>query len=354
MKRLERLRSALREKGLDGLIVTNPTHVLYLTGFSGGEGLAIVGQNVAQLLVDFRYVEQAERESPGWERIKVPQRLRDTLAETLQKDGFQRVGVEASHLTVEQWQSWRDFFPNLVWEATTGLVEDLRLVKEEAEISAIRQAAELTDRAFEHILGFLRPGVTEREVALELEFFLRKEGASGVSFPLIVAAGPNGSMPHHQPGTRPLAPGDLVVIDMGCVVDHYCSDFTRTVALKPVSSQAREIYEVTLRAQQAGLAAIRAGVACRDADAAARQVINEAGFGEYFGHGLGHGVGLEIHERPRLGPTGEETLAANMVVTVEPGIYLPGVAGVRIEDLVRVTPDGIQDFTAATKDLIEL
>ncbi len=323
-------------------------NVRWLTGFTGTSGLAIVGPGRREFLTDFRYTERAEQEvGDDFERITVEGRLIPALAERL--DG--RVGFDDATTSVRSLTKLSD---GIAEEAalmpTTGLVERLRRSKDEGEVAAIAEASRLADEVFEWIAARGLAGRTEREVALAAETRMRELGAEP-AFPAIVASGPNGALPHAEPGSREIAAGELVVIDMGAKLDGYCSDGTRTFASGEVGAEEREVYELVRAAQAAGLDAVRAGVGAADADAAARDPIEAAGQGERFGHGLGHGVGLEVHEAPRLGKTSEDVLAAGDVVTVEPGVYLPGRFGVRIEDLVVVEESGLRNLSQTSKEL---
>jgi Xaa-Pro aminopeptidase len=351
--RAERLSELVVQAGLDALLITDLVNVRYVTGYSGSNGLALVGPRTRSFLTDFRYVEQAAVEvHPSFHRRRAPQDLLDSVSESLPGDGI-RLGFEDARMSVRQHAQLRELLPSRVeLVPAAGLVERLRAVKEPEEIEAIRAATELADAACEQLLQDGLVGRTEREVVIALEYDMRKRGAQGPSFDSIVAAGPQGALPHAQPRDVAIASGDLVVIDWGAQVDGYCSDCTRTVAAGAADSEAEAVYELVLEAQLAGLGAVRAGQSGRGADAVARGVIEAGGHGERFGHGLGHGVGLDIHESPRLSQRSEDELRAGNIVTVEPGIYVPGRFGVRIEDLVLVTEDGCEILTAIPKRLM--
>jgi Xaa-Pro aminopeptidase len=353
-ERVDRLSELLRERELDALVVTNLTNVRYLTGFTGTSGACLVGEGVRTFLTDFRYVEQAERQVHGFERASAGRDLLGAVCEHLSNAGTRRVGFEDHHLTVHQHTRLRERLADEVELAPAGeLVEQLREVKDADELAAIRAAADLAMEVLEELgkAGFR--GRTEREVKGDLELAMRSRGAEP-SFDTIVAAGRNGALPHATAGDDGIEPGALVVVDMGCLVDGYCSDCTRTFASGALSDDAEAVYEVVLGAQERALEAVRAGAACREVDAVARDLIEAAGYGDRFGHGLGHGVGLEVHEGPRLTQSVEESerLSAGNVVTVEPGIYLPGELGVRIEDLVVVGEDGPEILTPFPKSLL--
>lgn len=352
--RLDRLRARLAEHGVDAFVTAYGANRRYMSGFTGSAGMAVVLPSAAVLLVDGRYTEQARQQAPGWD-VRQVDAFYEALAEVLAEAGVRRCGFEEQRVSYYGWRQLQEKAGAVEWVPLAPTVERLRAVKEPHELAAMRRAIALADRAFTYILDELQPGVSERDVALKLEVFMRREGAEAVSFPPIVASGPNAALPHARPTRRALQPGDVVILDFGCVVDGYCSDLTRTVFLGPAGDRGREIYDLVLRAQEAGLDALRPGAVGRDVDGAAREVIKGAGYGSRFGHGLGHGVGLEVHEDiPRLSQRSETVLAAGMVTSVEPGIYIPGWGGVRIEDLAVVTEDGCQVLSAAPKELMEL
>jgi Xaa-Pro aminopeptidase len=351
--RAERLAGLVDDAGLDALLVTGLVNVRYLTGYTGSNGIALIGARTRAFVTDFRYVEQAAAEvHSSFDRRRGTLDLLGGIADLLPA-GEVRLGVEDGQMTVRRHRRLRELLPGRVELVDgTGLVERLRRIKEPEEIEAIGAAARLADAACERLLRDGLIGRTEREVAIALEHDMRERGARRPSFDSIVAAGPHGALPHAQPRDVPIRRGDLVTIDWGASLDGYCSDCTRTVAAGPVGEDAERIYQTVLDAQMAGLGAVRAGVTGRETDTVARTLIEAAGHGDEFGHGLGHGVGLEVHEAPRLAQASEDTLAAGNVVTVEPGIYVPGRHGVRIEDLVVVTDDGCEILTGMTKRLV--
>jgi Xaa-Pro aminopeptidase len=349
--RADRLVEQLRERELDLLLVTNLVNVRYLSGFTGTNGLCLVGPDERLFVTDFRYVERAQAEVPDFERVRGKQDLLGDAAERLTG----RVGFEDQHMSVRTHKRLADMLPDGVELVPAGgIVEDLRAVKEESEVQAMREAARLTDEMYEYIASRGLVGRTEREVAVDTEREMRARGAEDPSFPSIIAAGPHGALPHATPGDREIGPDTLVIVDMGCIVDGYCSDCTRTFATGSLSDEQSSVYELVLAAQEESLAAVRAGAECKAVDAVARDKISAAGHGDQFGHGLGHGVGLEIHEGPRLAQSAEGTLAVGNAVTVEPGVYVPGAFGVRIEDLVVVTDDGSEVLSHFPKPLITL
>jgi Xaa-Pro aminopeptidase len=343
----DRLAAGLAERELDLMLVTEIVNVGYLTGFGGTNGACVCGPETRLFLTDFRYAERAGTEVEGWEVLTV----RDDWLGGIAAHLSGRVGFEDDHVSVRLLERLRGKLPDgaeLV--AAGGPVERLRRVKDAEELKAIAAAAELADEAWRWSLERGLAGRSEREVARAAEARIRELGGEP-SFPAIVAAGPNGALPHAEPGEREIGPGELVVFDMGARLDRYCSDGTRSFAVGEPDERGREAYEAVLAAQAAALEAVAAGVGGEQLDGVARESIAAAGYGERFGHGLGHGVGLEVHEAPRVSPRSEDVLEANEVVTIEPGIYLPGELGVRIEDLVVVTEDGCRDLSGLPKEL---
>ena len=348
MTRGGRLAELVAEKELDQLFVSDLVNVRYLTGFTGTNGACLVGADELIFFTDFRYTERAKYEvAPEWECPEAERELVPQIAARMSG----RVGFEDAKLSVRQLARLEAAIGDDVGLVPAGdLVEQLRIVKEPDELERIAAAAELTDGVYEWVLEPGLTGRTERDVARACEARLRELGAEP-SFPPIVAAAENGALPHAEPAERVIGPGELVVFDMGALLDGYCSDCTRTFATGEVGDEAREIYELVQRAQAAALEAVRPGASGMEVDAVAREIISEAGHGDHFGHGLGHGVGLEVHEGPRLATTSEDELQEGNVVTVEPGVYLPGRLGVRIEDLVVVTGDGYRNLSGLSKDL---
>jgi Xaa-Pro aminopeptidase len=351
--RTERLLGELDESGLDALLVTELTGVRYLTGYTGSNGLALVGPDRRLFVTDFRYVEQAAEEvDPGFERVRAPQDLLESVGELIGGQGRVRLGFDDVHTSVRDHARLAELVEERAELVPAGgLVERLRRVKEPAEVELISAATQVADEALEELLAGGLIGRTERELALSLEILMRERGAEGPAFETIIAAGGHGALPHAQPRDVAVQAGQMVVIDWGARMNGYCSDCTRTVATGRVEDEAREAYELVRHAQLTGLQAVRAGRNGREVDAEVREIIEEAGYGERYGHGLGHGVGLDIHEAPRLSQRSEDTLEAGNVVTVEPGVYLPGRFGVRIEDLVVVGEQGCLVLTGVGKDL---
>jgi Xaa-Pro aminopeptidase len=350
--RADRLTERLAAAEVDAVLITDLINVRYLTGYTGSNGLALIAPNTRAFVTDFRYVEQAAEEvDPGFDRLKASVDLLEAIKDAL-APGELRLGFEEAHVSVRAHARLRELLPDRIeLIGVRGLVEELRAVKEPGEVAAIRAAAELAGAAFERLIAGGLVGRTERDLAVELEFEMRRQGAERPSFEPIVAAGSHGALPHASPRDVEVRRGEMVVIDWGAQLEGYCSDCTRTVAAGESTEHGAEIYGLVLEAQLAGLEAVAPGAGGRDVDGEARRLIEAAGHGEHFGHGLGHGVGLDIHEDPRLAQRSDAVLEAGNVVTVEPGVYLPGDLGVRIEDLVVVTEAGREILTPLTKDL---
>jgi Xaa-Pro aminopeptidase len=346
--RVARVLETLAERELDALLVTNLVNLRWLTGFTGSNGMAVIGPDVRRFVTDFRYLTQADAEvSADWEH-----EIATDLFERAVRELPPLVGFDDGHVTVREHERLLELVPGGVELASAGgLIEELRLVKDAEEIDKVRAAARLADAALTEVLDAGIVGKTEQQVALDLEFAMRRRGAQSASFDPIVAAGEHGALPHAKPRDVPIPEGTLVVIDWGAMLDGYASDCTRTVATGEIDARDREVYELVRRAQAAALDAVRPGPLGKEVDAIARSIIDAAGHAEHFGHGLGHGVGLEIHEGPRLSKQGEIPLAAGQIVTVEPGVYVPGGVGVRIEDLVAITADGHDVLSSLPKEL---
>lgn len=352
LHRLNKLQAFLAEQQLDAMLVSKPENRLYYSGFTGSSGLLVITGKQALLITDARYVEQAGKQATHYDIIQHGTPLEETLLRVIVKTGSKRIGFESNHLTVQQFEKLVQLSPDLEWRGQT--IDSLRQIKDEREIAVLRKAAALADAAFQHLLPLLKPGLAEKEIALELEYFMRRSGADKNAFDFIVASGTRSSLPHGVASEKLLQRGELLTLDFGCVYENYCSDITRTVALGNVDSQLAHIYEIVRQAQQAALQTLRPGLKACEADKVARDIIVCHGYGQYFGHGLGHGVGLAIHEEPRLAPSGNTVLEPGMIVTVEPGVYLPGLGGVRIEDTVLITAGGCERLTVSSKDFIKI
>jgi Xaa-Pro aminopeptidase len=351
--RADRVADALAAREADVLVVTDLVNVRWLTGFTGSNAAAVVGrEGTRRFVTDFRYLTQsAEEVDPAWER-EIAVDLLAGVVKGLPGSGELRVAFDDAHMSVKDHGRLAGMLRvGIELVPAGGAIETLRAVKDADELEAIRAAARLADGALTEVLGRGLVGRTEREVALDLEFTMRRMGAQAASFPPIVAAGEHGALPHATPREVPIPAGTLVVVDWGAQLDGYASDCTRTYATGDIDPRDGQVYELVLQAQEAALAAMRPGPTGREVDAVARSIIDAAGHAEHFGHGLGHGVGLDVHEGPRLSKQGETALAAGMVVTVEPGVYVPGAVGVRIEDLVIVTDDGAEVVSSLPKEL---
>lgn len=350
--RIESLRRQLQERELDAFLVSQPENRRYISGFTGSAGYAVVTPKEAFLLVDFRYTEQAAQQAPGYQVQRITGRLEEDLPNLLPQVGGKRWGFESAHLTVSLYDKVCPVFEQagIALQGLEGVVESIRAVKDEQEQEFLRQAVRLTDEAFAHLLEWVRPGVTEQQAAWEIEKYIREHGGEELAFPTIVGGGPNGAMPHHETGERPLQAGEPIVIDMGAVCGGYHADMTRTIVLGEPDERFWAIYSLVRTAQERAEAGMRAGASGVEVDRLAREVIANAGYGEQFGHGLGHGVGLATHEPLRLSALSTDTLPVGATITVEPGIYLPGWGGVRIEDVVLVHEDHAEVLTSSTKE----
>ncbi len=351
-QRLVGLRKLIAKQGLDAILVTKPENRRYFSGFTGSSGMLLISDQQQILFTDFRYIEQAKIQAPEYQIVRHGTSIFDILTDTINKLAFVRVGFESDFITWDTHQKLTQYLN------TVGLrpinLDALRGVKDQSELNLIQQAVQIADAAFDHILTIIRPGITELEIALELEYQMRKLGSEKPAFDTIVASGFRGALPHGQASEKIIESGDFITMDFGAIYHGYHSDMTRTVVAGKASNKQREIYNIVLDAQLAGVKAVSAGKTGQEIDQIARQIITDAGYAEYFGHALGHGVGLAIHEEPRLSSASTTELTANMVVSVEPGIYLPEWGGVRIEDLVVVSTAGCTVLTTSNKKLIEL
>ncbi len=349
------LGARLHDRQIDALLVTDLVNVRYLTGFTGSNAQALVGTDEAVFMTDGRYAEQARNEVEGAERLTYERTYLSTVADRVRAAGVKRLGIEAAHMSVADHAKLSEVLDSAAeLVPVDGLAEGLRQVKDAAELELLRRAQAATDAAFEGVLDLLGVGVTEQWVARELERLMLGDGADDLAFDPIVAFGENAAEPHHVPGRRALEEGDVIKLDFGARTGGYHADMTRTVAFGSPAPELRKIHDVVRQAQQAGIDAVRAGASGTAVDAASREVIEAAGYGERFVHGLGHGVGLQIHELPWLGKGRDTALPEGSVVTVEPGIYIPGLGGVRIEDMVEVTDDGCRVIGTSSRELIEL
>ena len=351
-KNMNKIRSVLKEKNLDGILLYKPENRRYTSGFTGSVGYALITETDAKFITDFRYIQQAAAQCEGFEIVEISGTK--TVANILNDLHIHQLGIEEDFMTYGQFTKFTAELEDAHMVPLEGAILKLRSVKMPGEIENIEKAAHIADKAFEHILGFIKPGLTESDIALELEFFMRKKGASKLSFDSIVASGKRSSLPHGVASDKIVELGDMITLDFGCVYKGYCSDMTRTVVLGKADNRQREIYDTVLEAQVTSLEAVRPGITGAELDTIARDIINDSGYGQYFGHGLGHGVGLEVHELPHVNARGNVPMEPGMVITIEPGIYIPDFGGVRIEDLVSVTDSGYKVLSKSTKEFIEL
>ena len=352
----KRLQEVLKQQQIAAMLVSDGYNMRYLSGFRGATGYLYISKQRQVLLTDSRYTTQASAEAADYEIKEVGngQGYAEVLLTLLKEEGIVRLGFEDTHIIYGELRKLQETCGDVEWLPLGESLNRLRMVKTAAELDCLRRAEAIGDKAFSYILEHIRPGVTELQIAAKLDYFMKEQGAAGNSFDTIVASGIHSALPHAIPSQKEIRKGDFVTLDFGCVFCGYCSDMTRTVMVGTAKAKQREIYETVLNAQLAALAVIKPGLTGFEVDKIAREVITEAGYGAYFGHGLGHSVGLFIHENPRLSPKDQERLQANVVYTVEPGIYLPGFGGVRIEDMVVVTENGYENFTHSPKALIEL
>ena len=351
--RLQKLRQGLAEKEIEAIFISQPENRYYLSGFDGSSGYLLITLQDAILATDFRYLEQAKTQAPDYEIFRISGELEDWLPKLVADPQLRRLGFEADHITFALYKQLSDILDKaesmLGFVPVDGLVESLRAIKEPEEIELITKAAEVSDSAFEYIEGVIQVGMTEKEVAWEIEKFLRQNGSQTIPFDNIVASGPNSALPHAKPSQRAIQSGEPVVIDIGARVEGYSSDLSRTICLGTGDDTFNKLYDIVLGAQLAAMAAIREGMTGDKADSSARRVIKKANYGEAFGHSLGHGIGLAPHESPRLGPNSTELLTSGMVFTIEPGVYLAGWGGIRIEDTVVMESGKIRVISKARK-----
>ncbi|MFJ5765779.1 M24 family metallopeptidase [Lysinibacillus sp. NPDC093210] len=353
MLKLQKLRKTLQEQNIDGILITNGYNRRYMTGFTGTAGVAIVSQNDAVFITDFRYTEQAAAQIKDFRIVQHEVTLLEEIATQVKAMGIKSLGFEKDTVSFGTYELYKSVIQaDLV--PVSGLIEKIRLIKTEQEINIIKVACEIADHAFTHILDFIKPGKTELEVSNELEFFMRQQGATQSSFDTIVASGLRSALPHGVATNKVIEKGDFVTLDFGALYNGYISDITRTVAVGEPSEKLVEMYNTVLASQLLSLEKVGPGLTGIQADAIARDYLTEKGYGEAFGHSLGHGIGLEVHEGPGLSKRSETVLEPGMAVTIEPGVYVPGVGGVRIEDDILITESGNELLTHSTKELIIL
>lgn len=352
MTQINSIRKMLNEKNLEAILIFNPENRQYVSGFTGSAGYVLISENVQLFMTDFRYIGQAQKETDGYEIVEIS---RDNPVTDILKDyDFKTLGIEDDYITYEQFLNFDEKLENTKLVPLKRSLVELRSVKSLEEVDKIQKAAEIADKAYEHIIQKIQPGMREIDIALDLEYFMKNLGASKVSFDTIVASGYRSALPHGVASEKTLEKGDMVTIDFGCVYQGYCSDMTRSFVLGRATEQQREIYNTVLQAQVTALEAVKPGKTGKELDESAREIIKNKGYGKYFGHGLGHGVGLEVHELPHVNQLGEKPMEPGMVITIEPGVYIPEFGGVRIEDLLVVTEDGFKVLSNTPKELIEV
>ncbi|MGM0898147.1 MAG: M24 family metallopeptidase [Bacillota bacterium] len=348
--KLMKLREQMQKRELDSLLVTNPYNLRFITGFTGTAGLALITPNDAWFITDFRYTEQAGEQVKEFKVVQAQKGLLDEVARIAQEAAVERLAFEQDYMTFATYSQYKEKL-SATLEPVSGLIEKLRMVKTPEEIEVLKAAAKIADDAFEHICTYIKPGMTELQVSNELEFFMRSQGATSSSFDIIVASGLRSALPHGVASDKEIEQGDLITLDFGALYNGYVSDITRTIAVGEPSDKLKEIYQVVLDSQVLALEKIKPGMTGIEADAIARDYIKAKGYGEAFGHSTGHGIGLEVHEGPGLSFRSETVLEPGMAVTVEPGIYLPGIGGVRIEDDILITETGNERLTHSSKEL---
>ncbi len=350
--RIDKLRLLLKEKDMDAVLVTKRENYVYLSGFNGSSAHLIITQNDAFLVTDFRYVEQAVKQAPLYEIIEYKDSILVTINNVIKTKGIDILGFEEDHVTCKSYREFEEKLNVKEIKPLAGMIDNLRMKKDKGELELIKKAVKIADDAFSHILGYIKPGVKEIEVAAELEYFIKKQGARGVSFDTIVASGYRSALPHGVASEKAIEQGDAVTMDFGAIYEDYCSDMTRTVFVGKPDEELSKIYNIVLSAQQSAVRGAKKGLTGKEIDSIARDLISKEGYGDCFGHGLGHGVGLEIHEEPRLSLKGSIIMDDGMVVTVEPGIYIPGLGGVRIEDMIVINGDNPLVLTGSSREMI--
>lgn len=350
--KIKNLRKVMNQKGLDAVVVLSPYNRRYLSNFTGSSGSLLITMDAAFLITDFRYIQQATSQSKDFEIVNQSGPMIGKINEMIKEGKLSHVGVEADLISYNEYQALNT--TNVELSSIEGVIEAIRMTKDDFEIQQIQKAADIADETYEHILKWVKPGMTENEVNNEMEMFMRSKGATCSSFDTIVASGHRGALPHGVASNKVIEEGDMITLDYGALYEGYVSDITRTFAIGEPKEEMKKIYNIVLESQLASLEQIKPGMTGKEADTIARDIIKSYGYGDQFGHSLGHGIGLEVHEGPGLSQKSDFVLEENMCITIEPGIYVEGLGGVRIEDDVLVTKNGLQRFTKSSKDLIIL
>ncbi|WP_138753394.1 M24 family metallopeptidase [Paenibacillus sinopodophylli] len=353
-ERVKRLRQLMEEHRFEAILIGSEYNRRYISGFTGSSGMVLITPNKSYLLTDFRYRSQAPQQAEGFQIVEHGASPLVDVRDILSEEKLSKLAFEQDHVVYSEFTAWTKLLSGITLEPSSGIVEQLRQIKDEAELQVMQEAADLADSTFNHILKLIRPGVRETDIALEMEVYMRSHGATSSSFDTIVASGERSALPHGVASDRIIGNNEFVKLDFGAYYNGYCSDLTRTVVVGTPTDKHLEIYNIVLEAQLHALANIKPGMSGREADALTRDIITKYGYGDLFGHGTGHGLGMEIHEAPRLSKLSETILTPGMTVTVEPGIYVPGFGGVRIEDDIVITETGIKILTSSPKDLITL
>jgi Xaa-Pro aminopeptidase len=349
--RIDKLREQMERNNVEATLITSSENRFYFSNFRGSSGVLLITKSESFLLTDFRYTDQANEEAQLYEVIDHERNLYPVISKIIQQNDITNLGIEFETLPVDDYLNLKEILPMTSFYKMDTSIFDIRMFKDEQEICYLKEAVSICDQSFEHILSFIKPGMSEKEIGLELEFFMRKAGAEGIKANHVIASGGRSCLPHGQATDRLVQVGDFVKMDIGARINGYYSDFTRTVVLGNPSEKQLEIYSIVKKAQEAALAEIGPGKVCSELDEVARSIIREAGYGDCFGHSLGHSIGLAVHEKPVMRKTDDTVLKPGMVITVEPGIYIQGFGGVRIEDFIVITEDGYENLTNATKEL---
>ena len=353
-KRINKIREIIKDSDFDSLLIDSDVNRFYITGFTGSSGRVLFTPENQYFITDFRYTEQAGEQTDEFEIIELNKDIIENINDILKEDGTAKLGFEAKSVNYYQYGKYKEKLNKIELVPTEDLIKDLRMIKDASEIELIKKAIDITDKAYDHILEYIEPGMTEKDVALELEYFQKKLGGSKNAFDFIVASGKRSSMPHGVASDKVIKENELITLDFGTFYKGYCSDMTRTFVLGKANEKQKEIYNTVLKAQRAVIDEIKAGMSGVEADKIARDIIEEAGYGDNFGHGLGHGIGVEVHEGPTASYKSEDTIKENCIVTDEPGIYIKGWGGVRIEDDLLITKDGCEVLNSSPKELIEV